>query len=102
VDLAPDGGYVVAGNTWPFGSIGESKIYLVKTDGDGAKQWEKTIGGEGSEYGFSVTSSLDRGYVVVGKTEYIGEDDDDICLVKLNGDGSQQWRVAIKDSEGTS
>jgi regulation of enolase protein 1 (concanavalin A-like superfamily) len=90
-----DGGYIVVGNTWPFGTIGESKIYLVKTDGKGGKDWVKKIGGGGSVYGLSVCQTADGGYVVVGKTEHVGSEDDDIYLVKIRGDGTRVWSMTF-------
>jgi hypothetical protein len=71
---------IVVGNTWPFGSIGESKIYLIKTDGKGGKVWAKTFGGGDSAYGLSVRQATDGGYIIAGKKELESADDYDICL----------------------
>ena len=67
VQQTADGGYIVVGNTRPFGRIGEGKIYLIKTDGKGGKVWAKTFGGGDSAYGLSVRQATDGGYIIAGK-----------------------------------
>ena len=95
VQESADGGYIVVGNTRPFGTIGESKIYLLKTDGSGGKVWVKTIGGGASAYGLSVYQTTDGGYIIAGKSERIGADDADIYLVKTDGDGTLTWSMTF-------
>ena len=97
VQQAADGGYIVAGNTWPFGRIGVSKVYLLKTDGNGGKIWDKTIGGGGSEYGLSVCQTIDGGYIIAGKKEHVSADDEDIYLIKTYGDGIKAWSMTSKE-----
>ena len=93
VQQTADGGYIVVGNTRPFGRIGESKIYLIKTDGKGDKVWAKTFGGGGSAYGLSVRQATDGGYIIAGKKELESADDYDICLIKTNGNGTIAWKM---------
>ena len=93
VEQTSGGGYIVAGNTWPVGRMGQSRIYLLKTDGKGGKVWVKTFGGEGSAYGRSVCRTKDGGYIVAGKTEDMDGGDDDIYLIKTDGDGVLAWRM---------
>jgi hypothetical protein len=97
VQQTPEGGYVVVGNTWPLGRIGESKIYLLKTDDQGGKVWAKTFGGGGSEYGLSVCHAVDGGYIIAGKTERVGANDDDIYLAKIQADGTQAWSRRLEE-----
>jgi hypothetical protein len=96
VEQTVDGGYIVVGNTWPSGRIGESKITLVKTDGKGDKVWAKTMGGRGSQYGRGVCQTFDGGYVIAGKTVREGADDDDIYLAKTDEDGSEAWSTTLR------
>jgi hypothetical protein len=86
-----DGGYVVAGNTWPFGKIGSSSVYLIKTDGNGGKVWAKTFGGQRFAYGYSVCQTADGGYIIAGKTNSLGADDDKIYLIKTDPNGKERW-----------
>jgi hypothetical protein len=95
VQQADDGGFIVAGNTWPFGRIGSSKVYLLRVDRDGNKVWARTMGAGGSEFGLSVCRAGDGGYVVAGKTVGIQKGDDDVYLVKVLGDGTEAWSRRI-------
>jgi hypothetical protein len=93
VEQTRDGGYIVAGNTWPVGRIGQSRMVLLRTDGRGEEMWVKSFGGEGSTYGYSVCPTVDGGYVVAGKMEDLDKGNDDICLLKTYGDGVLAWRM---------
>jgi len=93
VEQTRDGGYIVVGNTWLVGRMGQSRIYLLRTDGKGGKVWVKTFGGVGSAYGHSVCKTTDGGYIVAGKTEDMDGGDDDIYLIKTYGDGALAWRM---------
>ena len=86
-----DAGYIVAGNTWPLGRLGSSKVYLLKADRKGNKEWTRTIGAGGSEYGFSVCRTNDGGYMVAGKTVKIDKGDGDVYLIKTHADGTEAW-----------
>jgi hypothetical protein len=90
-----DAGYIVAGNTWPLGKIGSSKVYLLKADRKGNKEWTRTIGAGGSEYGFSVCRTSDGGYMVAGKTVKIDKRDDDVYLIKTQADGTEAWSKTL-------
>ena len=46
-----DGGYVIAGSTYSYGTGGYD-VYLVKTDADGRSQWERTYGGHSYEQAY--------------------------------------------------
>ncbi len=95
VQQTKDGGYIVAGNTWPLGRTGSSKVYLLKVDHRGNKEWARTIGAGGSEYGFSVCLTSDGGYMVAGKTVKIDKGDDNVYLIKTLADGTQAWSKTL-------
>ena len=84
-----DGGYALIGYTDSFGA-GSLDFYLVKTDAAGYMQWNKTYGGQRSEYGRCVVQTNDGGYALAGDTRSFGSGGD-IYLVKTDGEGNMQW-----------
>jgi hypothetical protein len=85
-----DGGFAIAGYTYSFG-IGGTDFWLVKTDGDGNMEWNKTYGGTQDDYAGSVVQAVDGGYTLAGWTESFGAGDNDFWLVKTDGDGNMEW-----------
>jgi uncharacterized delta-60 repeat protein len=80
----------IAGYTWSFGA-GSADVVLVKYDGNGIQQWNRTWGGEDLDYGYGVAiDSLDNVYII-GGTESFGAGDYDMALIKYNENGTQQW-----------
>jgi len=89
VQQTSDGGYIVAGYTWSFGTGGD--ILLIKTDANGNVQWAKTYGGTGADYAFSVRQTSDGGYIVAGRTNSFGAGGSDAFLIKTDAFGNVQW-----------
>jgi hypothetical protein len=86
-----DGGYVMAGRTGSFGA-GADDVWVVKLDGRGNVQWQKTYGGSGNDYAYAIAPTGDGGYVVVGRTGSFGAGADDVWVLKLDGQGDVQWQ----------
>ena len=82
VQQTDDGGYIVAGYTYPYGP-GEADIYLVKTDSLGNRLWTRTFGGNDDDRGYSVQQTDDGGYIVTGRTGPYVEGDYDVYLIKI-------------------
>jgi hypothetical protein len=87
VQQTTDGGYVIAGYTYSFGN-GDEDVYLIKTDGNGVEQWTKTFGGSDADGGNTVQQTTDGGYVITGWTESFGNGDEDVYLIKTDGNGN--------------
>jgi hypothetical protein len=87
----PDGGYILLGTTNSFGA-GNISFYAIKTDSAGHKQWSNTYGGLLNQGGYSVTTTLDKGYAFVGFTDSYGNGGYDVFLVKTDSVGKVQWQ----------
>ncbi|GAB3497501.1 hypothetical protein GCM10027341_17690 [Spirosoma knui] len=106
---APDGGYVIVGGTESndgdvTGNHGNADFWVVKLDVNGNRVWQKTFGGSKNDIAYAVTTTLDGGYVVAGRTE--SNDGDvtgnhggaDFWVVKLDGNGNMIWQKALGGS----
>lgn len=87
-----DGGYLIAGNAESFGN-GNPDVYLLRTDRNGRLIWQKTYGGRGSDYGWSLAPSRDGGYVIAGEKEITGGQGGILApyLVRVDPDGNLLW-----------
>ncbi|MBI5740237.1 MAG: choice-of-anchor D domain-containing protein [Nitrospirae bacterium] len=86
----PDGGYIAAGYTTSF-SEGDADLWVVKLDGAGDVQWQKTYGGGGVDSARTLALASDDGYIIAGVTDSFGKGLMDALVVKLGPDGSTQW-----------
>jgi hypothetical protein len=88
--IAPtsDGGYVVAGRTKSFGA-GRMDVWVLKLDGQGNVQWQKTYGGKGDDEARAIAPTSDGGYVVAGYTRSFGGGYE-VWVLKLEVDGTMR------------
>ena len=82
-----DGGFITAGSTVSFG-VGATDFLLMKLDTNGGITWQKTFGGTGSDNGYVVQQTADRGYIVAGDTYSFANGQPDYFLLKLDSTGS--------------
>ena len=85
IQQTSDGGYIVAGQTWSFGS-GSGDILVLKLASNGTIEWQKTYGGSQSEEAYSIQQTSDGGYIVAG----FGSGD--FLVLKLASDGTIEWQ----------
>ena len=87
-----DNGFVLIGTTATFDADGD--YWLIKTDNLGNVEWEKTFGGGLYEYGVSVDTCMDGGYILTGATMSYGPGlgiYPNIYVVKVDSLGNEQW-----------
>jgi len=97
VNQTTDGGYIVAGYTWSFGTVGYD-VYVLKLNSDGSLAWQKTFGGSGRDCAYSIQQTADGGYIVAGVTTSFGAGHEDAYVLKLNSDGSLAWQKTFGGS----
>lgn len=101
-----DGGYLFAGETYSdvTGDVsqsprGENDFWILKTDAQGAKQWDARFGGTDAEQLSVIQQTFDGGYIIGGFSNS-GKDGDksqdnrgyyDYWIVKTDVNGSKQW-----------
>lgn len=84
-----DGGYAIAGGTRSFGA-GGSDGWLVRTDLQGGEVWNRTFGGPGDDWAYSLQEMGD-GYVILGETDSFGSGGRDLWLVRTDFQGREIW-----------
>lgn len=119
MDLVPtaDYGFILAGSSLSVKSgnkshnnSGDLDYWIWKMKEDGNLDWQKSIGGSGSDLLQSVSMTSDGGFILGGVSSSLGmtkegkKDGDkidacrggnDFWIVKLNAKGDQQWQKTI-------
>ncbi len=104
--IAISNGYVVAGYTSSndndvAGNHGGFDFWVIKLDANGTLTSQKTFGGTGLDYAYSVTATSDGGCLVAGKTNSTDGDvtnnhgDVDYWVVKLNSAINIEWQKTL-------
>lgn len=81
-----DSAYIIAGYTSSFGA-GDNDGLILKLDSDGNKLFHQTVGGEGTDFLFSVDETDTGDIIAAGTTNSYGAGQLDLWIVKLSGQG---------------
>lgn len=106
---AGDGGYICAGSTYSndgdvSGNHGDFDAWVVKLDAAGDLQWQKCLGGTGTEAARSIAQTMDGGYIVTANTSSNNGDvqgnhgSHDAWVVKLSASGVIEWQECLGGS----
>lgn len=91
-----DGGYAVAG--YAYRQDDNPQIFLMKTDRNGALQWNHTYGGTDPQYAYSMIVTSDGGYAISGYT--ITQTGAGALLLKADANGTMQWKRTYNSTDG--
>ena len=94
VEQTMDGGYIITG--YLSNDENNYDVRLIKTDGQGNEEWNRTFGGG---IGYSVKQTTDGGYVVIGDSQSFGISESDVWLIKTDGQGNEEWNQTFGGSE---
>ncbi len=101
-----DGGYISGGysNSGVSGdksqpSQGGYDFWIVKTDVNGVKLWDKTYGGSGDDYLNRIIPTKDGGYLLAGSSKSgvsgdkseVSRGEQDFWIIKIDANGTKQW-----------
>jgi hypothetical protein len=122
IQQTSDGGYIVCGWTnsndgdavglhGPPNYDGYNDFFILKISSSGSIEWKKCLGGNRDEKAFSVTKSIDGGFIISGYTNTNNNGDVsgynpnneysnqiDAWVVKLNSSGNFVWKKCFGDS----
>jgi len=93
-----DGGYLMTGTSNSNSSkdknsnIGSNDFWVVKLSATGELQWQKTLGGTGSDVGQYIVQNNDGTYMAIGTTSSFNGD------VSGNHGGSEYWMVKLSET----
>lgn len=112
--VTSDGGYLLAGSS--ASNISEDKsenskggndFWIVKIDADGNKVWDRSYGGENSEYFYSILVTSDGGFLLFGDSSSDASGDKsennidgyDYWVIKIDADGNKVWDKTFNSKE---
>ena len=82
-----DGGYAVAGGTSSKGA-GAADLWVIKLDSQGNMIWDRTYGGSGDDWGYSIIQTTDGSYAVAMAHSSKGVDGGYFYIMKVDAQGN--------------
>lgn len=94
----PGNGYIMVGSKNVHNS-GNSDVYVLKINNLFEKEWEKTIGGSGDDFGMTIEITSDDGFLILGTTHSFGTHSK-MYVIKLSASGEVEWTKTYGNSDG--
>ena len=85
-----EGGFVITGYTYSF-DMGGGDAWLLKTDSEGNKVWNKSYGGYYYDTGEDVIQTEDGGYMIAGRYTPAYQGWGEVGLFKTDSSGNLEW-----------
>jgi Secretion system C-terminal sorting domain len=85
-----DDGFIICGIR--IGATTYEDVYLVKTDSMGIPQWERTYGGNNSDFALSLELTQEGGFMILGYTYSYGIGQYNMYLIKTDSLGNMLWQ----------
>jgi hypothetical protein len=92
-----DKGFVMAGNTNSIG-VGQTDIYVIRTDPLGNVVWSKTYGDGNYDGARSILELPDRGFFISGYTQSFGSGGYDFYALRTYYTGDTMWTKTYGDN----
>jgi hypothetical protein len=95
-------GYAICSCVWTENESGEANpdFCLMETDDQGNTLWRKTLGGSGGDHLYDFDLTKDGGYILGGHTVSYGVKNWDYLLMKVDGDGNEEWHKTFGQPRG--
>ncbi len=90
-------GFWIAGYSNSFSDDADFDFYLVKTDENGEPEWERTYGTSDWEKLWDAILLPDDGLILVGETNGLSSQDEDIYIVRTAANGDEVWSQHISN-----
>jgi hypothetical protein len=88
------GNVYVVGETASQGAGGDDFI-IAKYNTSGTLQWQRSLGGTGTEEGFGIAVDESGNVYVIGRTSSQGAGGSDVLIAKYNTSGTIQWQRSL-------
>ena len=72
--------------------VPDADMFLLKIDENGNELWRQEYGAEGHDFGYALNKSVSGGYFLFGSTQSYGAGSFDMCLIKIDENGSLIWQ----------
>ncbi len=89
-----DGGFLVTGSSISYSN--SEDIWILKLNGDGTVNWQKVIGGAGTDKAYSAVEDSGGNYVITGY--YSTSQGSEIWVLKLSTNGNIIWQKIFGDN----